>query len=113
MIHDLAVSVLRYLTLSVPAFNFLGALTSLLAAICWYQAAQVKAPPSALFGIAGFADADYGNGSNAFVDATPLVEYAQRSGQRNRVAALCSASAALLMGLTWFLPWAMGLLAHA
>jgi hypothetical protein len=47
------------------------------------------------------------------VDATPLIEYAQESGRRNKIAALWSAAAALFTGLTWFVPWAMGLLAHA
>jgi hypothetical protein len=110
-----------YLALSIPALNFLGALSSLLAAFYWFRASQVKAPPKALLGVAPLADSEFrtnavvdcGNGSNAFVDATPLVEYAQESGRRNKTAALWSAAAALFMGLTWFLPWTIGLLAHA
>jgi hypothetical protein len=111
MIHNTALSVLHYLVLSVPAFNFLAALLSLIAAICWYQAAQVKAPPKVLVGSFGWAGDD--NAPNGGVDATPLVKYAQESGQRNKVAALSSAAAALFMFLSWFLPWAWGLLAHA
>ena len=55
---------------------------------------------------------DFGNGSNAFVDATPLVEYAQESGRRNKIAALWSAAAALFTGVTWFVPWIIGWIAH-
>jgi hypothetical protein len=36
-----------YLALSIPAFNFLGALSSLLAAFHWYRASQVKDPRGA------------------------------------------------------------------
>lgn len=100
-----------YLALSIPALNFLGALSSLLAAFYWYRASQVEAPPNALFGVGPFPDADYGNGSNIFVNASPFVEYAQESGRRNKIAALWSAAAGLFMGLTVFLPWTMGLLA--
>jgi hypothetical protein len=89
--------------------NFLAALSSALAAFFWYRAAQVQAPPNALFGVSGFADANYGNGFNSFVDAKPLVEYAQDSGRRNKIAALWSAAAALFA----FLAWCFGLAAHA
>jgi hypothetical protein len=83
---------------SIPVFNFLAAVASALAAYFWYRASQVQAPSG---------DADYGNGSNAFVDAAPLVEYARESGRRNKIAALCSAAAALFA----FLSWVLGLLA--
>ena len=88
--------------------NFLAALSSALAAFFWYRAAQVQAPPNALFGVSGFADANYGNGFNSFVDAKPLVEYAQDSGRKNLVAATWSAVAALFA----FLSLSLGLLAH-
>jgi hypothetical protein len=57
--------------------------------------------------VGGFAGADHGNGSNAFVDATPLAEYAQESGKRNKTAALWSAGAAVFA----FLSWTLGFLA--
>ena len=78
-----------YLALSIPAFNFLGALSSLLAAFHWYRASQVKDSPEALLGSFGWAGPD--NAPNAGVDATPLVEYAQVSGRRNKIAALWGA----------------------
>jgi hypothetical protein len=102
-----------YLALSIPVLNILGALSSLLAAFYWYRVSQVEAPPNAFFGVGPFPDANYGNGSNIFVDASPLVKYTQDSGRKNKIAALWSAAAALFMGLTWFLPYTMGLLAHA
>jgi hypothetical protein len=71
----------------------------------------VKDPPKALLGSFGWAGPD--NAPNAGVDATPLVEYAQESGRRNKIAALWSAAAALFVSLTWFMPWPLGLLAHA
>jgi hypothetical protein len=92
------------------AFNVLAALSSGLAAYFWYRASQV-APPNTLFGVAPLADpefrtngsVDYGNGSNAFVNATPLVKWAQKSGRRNKRAALWSAAAAAFAFLAWVL----------
>jgi hypothetical protein len=93
------------ITVSIPVFNLLAALSSGLAAIFWYRASQVKAPPKALLGSSGWAGPD--DAPNAGVDATPLVEYAQESGRRNKIAALWSATAALFA----FLSWTLGLLA--
>ena len=74
-------------------------ITSALAAYFWYQASQVKAPPKALHGNHGW---DVGVG----VDATPLVQYAQDSGERNKIAALWGAGAALFTFQSWGLGFA-------
>jgi hypothetical protein len=81
-----------YLALSIPVINILGAISSLIAAFYWYRASQVVAPPNALFGVGPFTGAYYGNGSNFHVNASPLVEYAQESGRRNKIAAWWSAA---------------------
>ena len=80
----------------VSTTNLLAAISSAFAAFNWYSAAQVKAPPKALPGAFGY-------GGVGGVDATPLVEYAQESGRRNKVAAW-SAIAALFA----FVGWALG-----
>ena len=64
-----------YIALSLPALYFLGAVSSLVAAIYWYRASLVT-PPNTLFGVAPSADpelrtngiVDFGKGSNAFVE---------------------------------------------
>jgi hypothetical protein len=63
------------------ASNFLAALSSAPAAYFWYQASQVKAPT-------------YGYGVGGGADAKSVIEYAQESGRRNKIAALWSAAAA-------------------
>jgi hypothetical protein len=73
------------------ASNVLAAISSALAAIFWYRASQVKAPTYA-----------YGVGGGA--DAKSVIEYAQKSGRRNKIAALWSAAAATFT----FLAWALG-----
>jgi hypothetical protein len=81
--------------------NLLAAVCSALAAYRWYQATQIKDPPTALHGNYGW---DVGVG----VDATPLVKWVQESGRLNKVAATWSAVAALFA----FLSWGLRLLAH-
>jgi hypothetical protein len=93
-----------YVALSMPALYFLGAVSSLIAAVWWYRASQVEAP--------GELRGDVGYGGPAIVDTRPLVEYARESGRRNKIAALWSAAAALFTGLTWFVPWIIGWIAH-
>jgi hypothetical protein len=83
----------------ITLLDLLAALSSLLAAVFWYRASQVEAPPSALVGSSGWAD-DTG-APNAAVDASPLVKFVKESGRRNKVAALCSAAAALFACLSW------------
>ena len=78
------------------ASNILAAISSGLAAYFWFQASQVKAPPALLVGK---------NFTNAVtVDTTELVEWAQESGRRNKIAALWSMAAAAFA----FLAWALG-----
>jgi hypothetical protein len=89
--------------LAILAANLLTALCSALAAYHWYRASQVKDPPSALVGYAGFGSSEHPRRPNAGVDASPLVEWAQESGKRNKTAALWSAAAAALAGLGWAL----------
>ena len=81
----------------VSTANLLAAISSAFAAFYWYRAAKVKEPRRALQG-------SFGWGGVGGVDATPLDEYAQESGRRNKVAALWSAAAALFA----FLAWAQG-----
>jgi hypothetical protein len=81
--------------------NLLAAICSALAAYRWYQATQIKDPPTALQG-------NYGWDVGVAVDTRPLVKWAQESGRLNKVAATWSAAAALFA----FLSWALGLLAH-
>jgi hypothetical protein len=79
-----------------------GAICSAFAAYHWYQAAQVKDPPSALVGYAAWS----GRGQpapNAGVDASPLVKYVQDNAKRNKTAASWSAAAAAFAGLGWML----------
>jgi hypothetical protein len=83
----------------VSATTFLAALASTLAACFWYRAAQVESPPDMLLGSSGLRSAAIPNAPDSFVDATPLVKYARESGQRNKLAALCSAAAAFFAGL--------------
>jgi hypothetical protein len=87
----------RVLALSIPAFNLLAALSSALAAFFWFRASQVEAPRQ-LHGEVAY-------GGPATVDASPLVEYAQESGRRNKAAALCSAAAAFFAFLAWMAGW--------
>jgi hypothetical protein len=70
--------------------NFLAALSSALAAVFWYRAAMVEGPRE-LSGQWSFGGVG--------IDTGPLVEFAKESGRRNKVAALCSMSAALFAGL--------------
>jgi hypothetical protein len=70
------------------ASNILAALSSALAAIFWYRASQVKAPT-------------YGYGVGGGADAKSVIEYAQRTGRRNKIAALWSALAASFAFLAW------------
>jgi len=86
-----------YVALSVPTLYLLGAVSSLIAAVWWYRASQVEAPGE-LRGDVGYRG--------------PAVEYARESGRRNKIAALWSAAAALFTGLTWFVPWMIGWIAH-
>jgi hypothetical protein len=55
--------------------NSLAAVSSALAAYFWYRASRVKAPTCG-----------YGVGGGA--DAKSVIEYAQKSGRRNKTAAL-------------------------
>ena len=84
------------ITLSI----FLAARSSVLAAFFWYRAAMVEGPRK-LSGQWSFGGVG--------IDTGPLLEFAKESGQRNKVAALWSASAALFA----FLSWGLGLVAHA
>jgi hypothetical protein len=86
----------------ITLLNLLAAVSSALAAYRWYQATQIKDPPTALLGNLGY-------GVGVGVDATPLVKWAQDSSKLNKVAASWSAAAALFA----FLSWGLGLLAHA
>jgi hypothetical protein len=81
-----------YVALSLPALYFLGAVSSLIAAIWWYRASQVETSEE-LHG-------DVRYGGPAIVDTRPLLEYTRESGRRNKIAALWSAAAALFTGLT-------------
>lgn len=78
----------------VTATTLLAAIASAFAAYFWLRASQVPAPPAALVGQTGWGSRTP-SGPTAAVDASPLVEYAQESGRRNKIAALCSAVAAL------------------
>jgi hypothetical protein len=86
---------IAYLT---TLLNALAALSSALAAYFWYQASRVEAP--------GELRGEVMYDGPAIVDTRPLVEYAQESGRRNKIAALWSAAAALFA----FLSWGLGLL---
>jgi hypothetical protein len=86
--------------------NLLAALCSALAAYRWLHASQVKDPPAALVGSAGWTSRN--GGPNVGVDTTPLVEWAQESGRLNKLAATWSAWAAFFA----FLSWGLGSLAH-
>jgi hypothetical protein len=86
----------------ITLFDLLAAVSSLLAAVFWYWASQVEGPPSALVGSSGWDGiAPSGLGPNTAVDASPLVKFVKESGRRNKVAALCSAAAALFACLSW------------
>jgi hypothetical protein len=89
--------------------NLLAAVCSALAAYRWFQATQVKDPPTVLLGSSGYATRTLPFTPNAAVDARPLVKWAQESGRLNKVAATWSAAAALFA----FLSWGLGLLAHS
>ena len=93
------------LTLSFPSelSNLLAALSSALAAFFWYRASQVEGP-SALLGTSGLRSAADSSGMDTLVNTGPLIEFAQESGRRNKIAALWSAAAALFA----FLGWALG-----
>jgi hypothetical protein len=90
----------------ITLLNLFAAVCSALAAYRWYQATQIKDPPTALLGTVGWAGRD--NAPNAGVDATPLVKWAQDSSKLNKVAASWSAAAALFA----FLSWGLGLVAQ-
>jgi len=83
---------------------FLAAACSALAAFFWYHAAQLETPSAAFLGYRGLSLEDAR--PNAGFDASSLVEYAQESGRRNKVAAAWSAAAAACAGIGW----ALGLL---
>jgi hypothetical protein len=91
----------------ITLLNLLAALCSALAAYRWLQASQVKDPPAAPLGSAGWTSRN--GGPNAGVDTTPLVEWAQESGRLNKLPATCRAWAALFA----FLSWGLGLLPHS
>jgi hypothetical protein len=88
--------------LAISASNLLAAVCSALAAYHWYRASQVKDPPTALVGYAGWYSREQ-PGPNAGVDASPVVKYARESAKRNKTAALWSAFAAGFAGLGWVL----------
>jgi integrase len=77
--------------------------------LCWFQATQVKDPPTVLLRSSDYATRTLPFTPNAAVDARPLVKWAQESGRLNKVAATWSAVAALFA----FLSWGLGLLAHS
>ena len=92
----------------ITLLNLLAAVCSALAAYRWYQATQIKDPPTALLGTFGWVGREQ-TGPTGGVDAKPLVEWVQESGRLNKVAATWSAAAALFA----FLSWGSGLFAHA
>lgn len=85
--------------------NILTAICSGFAAYHWYRASQVKEPPAALVGYAGFTSRGDGHTvkPNASVDANPLVEWARESSKRNKTAATRSVAAAVFAALGWVL----------
>jgi hypothetical protein len=72
--------------LAISLLTALAALTSGRAALLWYRAAQLEAPPQPLTG--------KNHTNRVAVDITPLVEWSQESGRRNKAAARWSAAAA-------------------
>jgi hypothetical protein len=95
------------MTCLITLLNLLATVCSALAAYRWYQATQIKDPPAALLGSAGWTSRS--GGPNAGVDTTPLVKWAQDSNKRNKAAATWSAAAAFFA----FLSWGLGLFAHS
>jgi hypothetical protein len=95
------------MTCLITLLNLFATVCSALAAYRWYQATQIKDPPAALLGSAGWASRN--SGPNAGVDTTPLVKWAQDSNKRNKAAATWSAVAAFFA----FLSWGLGLFAHS
>ena len=95
--------------LAITALNLFAALSSALAAFFWYRASQVEGP-SALMGTSGLSSAADPSGVDTLVDTGPLIEFARKTGRRNKIAALWSAAATSF----GFLGWALGLfLPHA
>jgi hypothetical protein len=78
----------------ISATSLIAAIASAFAADFWFRASQVPAPPAALLGHS-FLGSRTRPGPTAAVDASPLVKYAQESGRWNKIAAWCSAVAAL------------------
>lgn len=80
--------------LAVSVLTALAGLTSGRAAWLWYRASQVDAPRT-LEGFSVWASRAEPNRPNVQIDATPLIEFAQESGRRNKAAAQWSAAAAV------------------
>jgi hypothetical protein len=80
--------------LAVSLLAALAGLTSGRAAWLWYRASQVDAPRT-LEGFSVWASLAEPNRPNVKIDATPLIEFAQESGRRNKAAAQWSAAAAV------------------
>jgi hypothetical protein len=73
------------------ALNLASAFSGIIAAGYWHQSAMIKAPTELTASVA--------YGGPATVDTEPLVEFAQKIGRLNKIAARLTALAALLMAL--------------
>jgi hypothetical protein len=65
------------------ALNLASALSGIIAAVYWHQSATIKAPTQLMGSVA--------YGGPATVDAGPLVEFAQKIGRLNKIAARMTA----------------------
>jgi hypothetical protein len=80
--------------LIVSLLTAIAGLTSGRAAWLWYRASQVDAPKT-LEGFSVWTTRAEPDRPNVKIDATPLIEFAQESGRRNKAAAHWSAAAAV------------------
>jgi hypothetical protein len=84
-----------------------AALASGWAAWLWLLASKVDAPKT-LEGTHMITSRAEPHKPNVVIDASPIIDFAQESGKRNKAAATWSAVAALFA----FLSWGLGLVAH-